>query len=165
MNPATTVALETLRLRPMTITEAKAWMATRHRHNKPPVSGLFAVGVECGDDIRGVAIAGRPVARKLDDGRSVEVTRLCTDGTANACSMLYGAIRRAAKALGYDRCVTYTLASEPGVSLRAAGWVVAGSTPARPTWSSPTRARITEDLFGTPQRPTGAKLRWEASCK
>ena len=68
-------------------------------------------------------MVGRPVSRHLDDGKTLEVNRLCTDGTKNACSMLYSSAWRAAKALGYDRIFTYTLKSELGASLRGAGWI------------------------------------------
>ena len=73
-----------------------------------------------------MVIAGRPVSRYLDDGRMLEVTRLCTDGTRNVCSFLYGAAARAAAAMGYDRIITYTLDSENGASLRASGWTCQG---------------------------------------
>ena len=74
----------------------------------------------------GVAITGRPVSRYLDDGLTLEVNRLCTDGTRNACSFLYGAAARAAKAMGYQKIITYILDTEDGASLRAAGWTCAG---------------------------------------
>jgi len=76
--------------------------------------------------LAGVAIVGRPVSRYLDDGLTLEVTRLCTDGTKNACSFLYGAAWRAAKALGYKKIITYTLATETGASLKATGWICEG---------------------------------------
>jgi len=145
---------------PVTITEAKAFVSKHHRHNRAPLSALFAVGVSEGEDLIGVAIVGRPVARGLDDGRTVEVTRLCTTGTRNACSMLYGAAWRAAQALGYHRAVTYTLASEPGASLKASGWKRDAELEARPTWSSKSRLRVQTDLFGVPTRPAEPKVRW-----
>jgi len=74
----------------------------------------------------GVAICGRPVSRRLDDGKTLEVNRLCTDGTANACSILYGAAFRAAIAMGYTKVITYILQSEPGTSLKAAGYTNEG---------------------------------------
>jgi hypothetical protein len=96
----------------------------------------------------------KAVARRLDDGATLEVTRCCTDGTRNAASMLYGAAQRAAFALGYQRLVTYTLTTEPGTSLRAAGWKVIGQTPGR-SWSCPSRPR--ED-----KHTLHPRLRWEA---
>ncbi len=102
----------------------------------------------------GVAVVGRPVARALQDGATAEVIRLATDGMRNACSMLYGACWRAARALGYRRLITYTLATEPGVSLRAAGWTLIGEAGGG-IWSRPSRPR--DDAH-----PTQGKLRWEA---
>lgn len=138
---------------PATIANAKAFVARLHRHHPPPQGALFAVGV-CDDagTVRGVAIAGRPVARGHDDGTTVEVTRLATDGTPNACSMLYGAVVRAAQALGWRSVVTYTLASEPGTSLRASGWTEDARIRGR-SWSWSGRAR--ED-----KHPTVDKRRW-----
>ena len=110
-----------LRIVPVTLAEANAFVGRLHRHNKPVVGAKFCVGV-ADEKLVGVAIVGRPVARKLDDGMTAEITRVCTDGTRNAPSMLYGACRRAARAMGYDRIFTYTLPEEGGASLRAAGF-------------------------------------------
>lgn len=111
-----------MNLCPMTITEAKAFVAAHHRHHKPPVSGLFAVAAEENGVIIAVAVVGRPVARMLADGYTAEVTRLCStvaERLANGhapgvCSMLYAAAWRACRALGYRRLVTYTLPEEGG---------------------------------------------------
>jgi hypothetical protein len=108
-----------LALAPITLREARAYVAANHRHHEAPAGGLFAIGVTDGERVRGIAIVGRPVARMLQDDFTAEVTRLCTDGARNACSMLYGAAWRAARALGYRRLITYTLPSEGGASLRA----------------------------------------------
>lgn len=107
---------------PITFRAACAFVAELHRHNKPPRGHKFSISVRCGDTLHGVAMAGRPVARHFDDGVTLEVNRTCTDGTPNANSMLYGAVWRAAKAMGYRRCITYTQADECGASLRAVGW-------------------------------------------
>jgi hypothetical protein len=149
-----------LSLVPCTISAAKHFVAKLHRHNKPPQGGLFAVGAACGGELVAVAIIGRPVARNLDDGKTCEVIRLCTDGSKNACSILYGAAARAAKALGWQRIVTYILASEPGTSLRAAGWMLEKEVPAEASWSRPSRPRMQTDLFGEEQRPACGKQRW-----
>ena len=131
----------TLRLTPVTIKEAKAFVARHHRRLPPPVSGIFAVGVANGKAIAGVAIVGRPSSRNRDRGYTAEVTRVCVlENTPNGCSMLYGACWRAAKAIGYTRIITYTNASESGASLRAAGWQLIGQT-AGHNWSTPSRAR------------------------
>ena len=114
-----------LKIRPITLREANAYVAERHRHNQPTTGHKWSIAVYDGDRLCGVAIAGRPVARKLDDGLTIEVLRVCTDGTRNACSALYGACARIARDMGYERIITYTLESEPGTSLRAAGYNLA----------------------------------------
>jgi len=136
------------------------FVARTHRHNKPPQGGLFAVGANLNGALIGVAIVGRPVARMLDDGRTCEVTRCCTNGTANACSLLYGAVVRASKSLGYRRIITYTLASEPGTSLRASGWTVDAEITGEESWSRASRPRMQTNLFGEAQRPPDDKIRW-----
>lgn len=153
--------MKMLRIVPTSIQDAKAYIAKHHRHNRPPLSALFAVAVadEAGE-VRGVAIVGRPVARALDDGRTVEVIRVGTDGVKNGCSMLYAAACRAAKSLGYERAYTYTLASESGASLRAAGWWKDAALGLRPSWDTPARRRVQTDLFGEPTRPPDPKIRW-----
>lgn len=146
----------------MNITEAKLFVAKHHRHNKPDKSGLFAAGLANKDgEVIGAAVAGRPKARKLQDGFTIEVTRVCTLGHRNANSMLYGAILRAAKALGYRRAYTYTLAHESGTSLKAVGFKEDARLEARETWSVPSRPRIQSNMFGHEQRPQGPKIRWK----
>jgi hypothetical protein len=103
---------------------ARAFIREHHRHSGAPIGDVIRVGLAVDDELVAVAMAGRPVARLLDDGRTLEVLRVCTLGHDNACSRLYGALARAAKALGWKRLITYTLASEPGTSLRAAGFTV-----------------------------------------
>ena len=147
--------------RPVSITEANRLIRLWHRHNGPVVSGLFAAAVERRGVVCGVAIVGRPVARGLQDGLTCEVTRLATDGTLHACSCLYGVCCRVAKELGWRKIVTYTLATEPGTSLRAAGFERAAELTARPAWDTPARTRAQTDLFGQERRPPGAKVRWE----
>ena len=144
----------TLSLTPVTLGEARSFVDQHHRHHPAPVGGLFAVGVEQNGEVVGVAIVGRPVARMLDGGYTAEVTRLCVlEGHKNACSKLYSACWRAARALGYQKLITYTLAEESGVSLRAAGWKVVGEVKGR-SWSTPSRPRVDK-------HPTQDKLRWE----
>jgi hypothetical protein len=140
-------------LHPVTIGDAKAFVAAHHRHHKPPQSGLFAVGCSLGGVVVGVAVVGRPVARGLQDGWTAEVTRVATTGERNACSMLYGAAWRAARALGYRKLVTYTLPEEGGGSLRASGWRCIGEAGGG-SWTRPTRPRVDH-------APTQVKLRWE----
>lgn len=131
-----------LRLVPVSFVDACAFIADHHRHHQPPIGMKFCVGVATTDGVlRGVAIVGRPVARSFDDGRTLEVNRTATDGTANANSCLYAACWRAAKALGYSRLITYTQGGESGASLRAAGWRVIAERKARPGWDVPSRPR------------------------
>lgn len=103
-----------------------------------------------------MVVVGRPVARHMADGWTAEVTRLATDGSRNACSLLYAAAWRAARAMGYRRLITYTLATEPGTSLRAAGWGVVAEV-RRQTWNRPNVGRPRVDLH-----PLQERLRWEA---
>ncbi len=107
---------------PVTLAEANAFVAAHHRHHGPVVGHKFAIGCMADGELVGVAIVGRPVSRYLDNGLTAEVTRLCTDGTRNACSILYAASARAARAMGFRKIITYTLDTESGTSLRAAGW-------------------------------------------
>ena len=109
---------------PLTLKEAYVWVDDVHRHHKAPQGGKFAIGVaEDYEGIIGVAISGRPVSRNLDDGWTIEVLRVAVkEGHPNACSKLYAASWRAARAMGYIRAITYTLDDEPGTSLVAAGW-------------------------------------------
>ena len=115
-----------LEIRPCSFQEAREFVAENHRHNKPPVGHKFSIACYDGGRLCGVAMVGRPVSRYYDDGRTLEINRCCTDGTRNACSILYAHAWRAAKALGYKRIVTYTRRSEPGASLRAAGFICDG---------------------------------------
>ena len=127
---------------PLKLAEANAFVAAHHRHHKPVVGHRFSIGAAENGVLVGAAIVGRPMARHFDDGVTAEVTRLVTDGTHNACSLLYAACWRAWRAMGGHRLITYTLASESGASLRAAGWRVLYETKARPKgWDTPSRPR------------------------
>jgi hypothetical protein len=149
---------------PVTLREARRFVVEHHRHNGPPRGWLFGVQlIEAGDRI-GVAIAGRPVARALDDGRTIEITRVCLISPAphNAASRAYGALCRAALALGYLRAITYTLASERGSSLRASGFAPVADLNAREEWTPAEGVhRAQRDIFGEERRPTEPKVRWE----
>lgn len=149
---------------PISLEEANAFVAEHHRHHAPVVGHKFSIAVAddmlMGRDdctgICGVAIVGRPVARGNDDGWTLEVTRCCADGTRNACSALYGAAWRAARALGYARLITYTLPAEAGARLRGAGWRLIGERGGG-NWNTPARPRI-----DTAACLRGQKLLWEA---
>ena len=116
-----------LEIRPTHLKPAREFVGKYHRHNIPPVGGKFAISCFEGERLCGVAICGRPTARKLDDGATLEIYRNCTDGTRNACTKLYGACVRIARDMGYKKVITYTLESENGASLRAANFTFAGS--------------------------------------
>lgn len=148
---------------PISLRDARAFIGQHHRHNIVPRGWLFGTSLELAGVRVGVGVASRPVARFLDDGRTVEITRLClVEGAPrNAASRLYGALCRAAKALGYVRAVTYTLVTEVGTSLRAAGFAVVAEAPSGRRWSTPSRPRTQRDLFGDERRPLEAKHRWE----
>jgi hypothetical protein len=130
-----------LRIVPVNRDQAFAFITLWHRHHPAPQGYRFALGVAAGPVLVGVATVGRPVARFLDDGATAEVTRVATDGTPNACSALYGASWRAAKAMGYARGITYNQDGESGASLRAAGWTPLAIRPPRRGWSAPSRLR------------------------
>jgi hypothetical protein len=142
-----------LRLAPIAFADAAAYVTEKHRHHIKPVGHKFSLAALDADRLCGVVIVGRPVSRMRDDGMTLEVTRLCTDGTRNACSFLYGAAARAAFALGYARIGTYILKSEPGTSLKAAGWKLIGERGGG-SWSVPSRPR-------TDKHPTEPKLLFE----
>lgn len=141
---------------PLTLAEANAFVERHHRHSVPTVGHKFSVGAAVDGEIVGVAIVGRPVARGLDDGWCLEVLRVCTDGTSNACSMLYATCWRAARALGYRKVVTYTLKSETGASLRAAGYRIVGEVTKR-SWDTPSRPRVDRD-------ERQERFRWEMAA-
>jgi hypothetical protein len=146
-----------LMVTPINLDEANAFVEQHHRHHKPVPGAKFCVAVSQEDKVRGVAIVGRPVSRVLDDGWTLEVNRCCTDGTRNACSMLYATAWKAAKAMGYTSLITYTLESEGGSSLRGAGWRCVGKATTRigQGWNVKSRPRVDT-------HPLQQKLRWEA---
>ena len=150
-----------LSLHPITLREARAFIEAHHRHSRPPVGWKFGVAVRADGAVVGVATAGRPVARKQDDGLTLEVNRACTDGSRNANSMLYGAVWRAAKALGYLRCITYTQHDESGASLRAAGWRRVKDLPPNKGWSVPTRPRQDIGSAGVPRVLWAIESGWD----
>lgn len=145
----------TLVVIPCDLKDANAFVAQHHRHHRPVCGHKFSLAVEQAGVVVGVAIVSRPTARMSDDGWTLEVTRVATDGTKNVSSALYGACRRATFALGYRRLVTYTLPSESGASLRAAGYRCLGEAGGG-SWSRPSRPRVD-------QHPLQRKLRWEAA--
>lgn len=143
---------------PLSLADACAFVTQHHRHHLGTRGHKFSLGVaDQTETIRGVAIVGRPVARGLQDGWTLEVTRVATDGCKDASSALYGAARRAAFALGYRKVVTYTLQSESGISLKAAGYRIVVEVKGR-SWGCVSRPRVDQSAV---QRQD--KFRWEAA--
>jgi len=143
-----------LQIVPVTQAEAKEFVRVHHRHHRPALGSVFQLAAADEDGrIVGVAMVGRPVARRADNGWTLEVNRVATDGTKNACSALYGAAWRVARGLGYRRLITYTLPEEGGASLRGAGWKCVGEAGGG-SWSCKSRPRV--DLH-----PTQIKMKWE----
>lgn len=126
---------DSLRIMPITLKAAGAFVKAHHRHNGPVTGHKFSISVHRDGELVGVANVGRPVARALDNGITAEVNRTCTDGARNANSMLYGAAWRACKAMGYTRLITYTQNGECGASLRAAGFRMVKELSARKSWA------------------------------
>lgn len=133
-----------LELVPISLKEANAYVERYHRHHKPVVGHKFSIAAAVDGEIVGVAIVGRPVSRYLDDGWTLEVNRLCTNGYRNACSFLYSAAWRAARNLGYKKLITYILESESGTSLKAAGWKCVGKAGGE-RWTGKRRPEV--DLY------------------
>lgn len=153
----------------LSLKEANAYVAQNHRHHSPVRGDKFRVGCEENGNLVGVANVGRPLSRYLDDGKTLEVLRLCTDGTKNACSFLYSRCARIAKELGYEKIITYILESENGSSLKASGWFCEETNCGGGHWNCPSRPRNTgtivqQTLFGEvvvkKENPICAKQRW-----
>lgn len=157
-----------LEIRPISIANANAYVEQYHRHHGKKNGCRFAIGCYEGDVLHGVAICSNPVARKSDDGLTIEVSRLCTDGTHNACSILYGACARIAKEMGFHKIQTYILESEHGTSLKASGWVKEMDGAGKISWSkigcqrqSIRDARPVQlSLFEEKKPPEEYKQRW-----
>lgn len=132
----------TLKAIPLELKEANEFVASLHRHHDPVHRDKFRIGAWCDDKLVGVVQVGRPVSRMLDDGRTLEVVRLCSDGTKDVCSFLYSRAARIAKEMGYHKIITYILESESGASLKAAGWHQEATTSGG-HWSRPSRLRST----------------------
>ena len=142
-----------MRAIPLTLAQANDLVARLHRHHKPAQGHRFSIGAKVGETLVGAIIVGRPVARAVDQYVIAEVTRLVTDGTANACSFLYARAAQAAKAMGFESIQTYTLVSEPGGSLRASGWVYEGTPRAHGRgWTSRKGRRV--------DQPVEQKQKW-----
>jgi len=117
-----------MKIVPLELKALNELVASLHRHHKPVQGHRFSIGVEHGGKIVGGASIGRPTARMTNQREVLEVTRLVTDGTKNACSALYAAAARVGRELGYQHIQTFILDSEPGTSLIAAGWKFDGES-------------------------------------
>lgn len=142
-----------MRVCPLTLKQLNALITEMHRHHKPVVGHRFSLGLLIDEKLIGGCSIGRPVSRELDQYAIAEVTRLVTDGTKNACSMLYGAAARVCAAMGFDQIQTYILDSEPGTSLKASGWKLDGLTNGG-NWNCNQRKGRRED------QPMCKKQRW-----
>ena len=142
---------------PIELKVANEFVANLHRHHEPVYRDKFRVACIEQDRIVGVVQCGRPVSRILDNGKTIEVTRLCTDGTYNACSFLYSRAARIAKEMGYEKIITYILDSETGTSLKATGWHKEADIKGH-TWDMPGRPR-------NQTAPTCDKQRWAKDLK
>lgn len=149
---------------PITLTDAKSFVNLHHGHNEAPLGWKFGVGLARDEHLIAVAMVGRPTGRGLDQNLTVEITRCCIDEAGvhkNAASRLYGAACRMAAAGGYRIAYTYTLEGEDAASVKAAGFVLDAELPPRQSWSTPSRLRQDETLFGDRKRPKGVKFRWK----
>ena len=111
---------------PISLKQANEYVTEYHRHHKKVTGCKFCIGIKEKENIVGVAICGRPVSRHLDNGTTLEINCLCTNGHKNACSRLYGACVRIAKEMGYKKVITYILESENGASLKASNFICEG---------------------------------------
>lgn len=153
-----------LHIVPISLKTANTFVEELHRHHSKAQGHKFSIGVMDGDKLCGVCIVGRPVSRYLDGGNTLEVTRLCTDGTYNACSILYARAAKIAKDMGYSKIITYILQSEHGTSLKASGWMCEGEAGGG-NWDCQSRPReLTPNQMSLfPQKekyPTEKKVRW-----
>lgn len=150
---------------PVSQKQANSFVDNLHRHHTHTSGDKYRVGAEIDGKLVGVVQVGRPLSRYLDDGETLEVIRLCTDGTPDVCSFLYSRAARIAKELGYKKIITYILETEPGTSLKASGWHLEKTSCGGGSWSSQSRPRQLEDdqlsFYPTRQKyPTEKKQRW-----
>ena len=159
--------MDNLRIRPISLKETNDYVEKNHRHHRKATGHKYSLAVyDRVGILHGIAIVGRPVNRFLDDGKTLEVLRLCTDGTYNACSILYARCARVAKDMGYCKIITYVLQEEKGSSLRASGWLLEKENVGGGSWEKCSRRE--EDLIyqqesffeNRPKYPIGKKKRY-----
>lgn len=153
-----------MKIIPITQKEARKFVYDFHRHHAPPVGCIFSIGLSIDGVLRGVAMCGRPTARRINHKEIIEVTRLCVnDNIKNGCSKLYSACARISRELGYKKIITYILEDDTGVSLKASGWECESENCGGTSWNQPSRERqnIKQDLFGvTTKYPSKMKKRF-----
>ena len=149
-----------LMLTPISFRDACNYTGYHHRHSSPPQGHKFSIGLESNGELVGVAIAGRPISPSLDDGLTMEVRRVTTNGAKNACSMLYGAAARASFAMGFRKVITYTLQSETGASLKGAGFIPEYECTTEARWAMRANRLQQLRLDGRDTIPQGNKVRW-----
>lgn len=150
---------------PVELKDANAFVDRLHRHHAPVSRDKFRVGCEENGELVGIVQVGRPLARALCDGKTLEVLRLCSNGERNVCSFLYSRAARIAKEMGYKKIITYILESEDGASLKASGWHIEADGVGGGSWDTPSRPRTEEvqlSLFTERERKysTEKKQRW-----
>ena len=140
---------------PIELKDAQSYINKYHRHHQAAHRDKFRIAAMLDDEIVGVVQVGRPVSRVLDDGKTLEVLRLCTNGTKDVCSFLYSRAARIAKEMGYRRIITYILSSESGTSLKASGWVLEADGVGGTDWNVPSRPRevIATQMSLFPEKP------------
>lgn len=155
---------------PIELKDANAFVQRLHRHHAPVHRDKFRFGVEEDNVLHGVIQCARPVNRNLDDGKTIEVVRCCTDGFPNACSFLYSRASRIAKEMGYEKIITYILESEEGTSLKASGWSLEADNVGGVSWNTPARPRVVEEeqlsFFEEKRKyPKQRKQRWSKNLQ
>ena len=155
-----------LSIKPISLKKANEYVMNNHRHHDKVQGHKFSLSVWDGDRLCGVAIVGHPQSRMIDNDNILEVLRLCTDGTHNACSILYARCARVGKAMGYQKIITYILESESGTSLKASGWINEGEA-GRLNWMQYASERTKQrnayqqmELFERKKPPDEMKQRW-----
>lgn len=144
-----------MKIVPITFRKASEFVNEHHRHNKASCGHKFSIGLEQDNKLIGIATAGRPVARALDNGRNIEITRVCVlEGHKNACSMLYGRMKRICQLMGFEKIFTYTLKTESGSSLKAIGARIVGEVIPK-SWNTKNRKRKEQEIYKQ------EKFRWE----
>lgn len=153
-----------LTIKPISLKNANAYVMANHRHHGKVQGHKFSLSVWDGDRLCGVAIVGHPQSRRIDNESTLEVLRLCTDGTYNACSILYARCAKVGKDMGYEKIITYILESEQGTSLKASGWICEAENVGGTTWTGKREKERHEfkqqSLFESKQPPKELKKRY-----